>query len=134
MYVTYELDIDKAFKKLNLEPGGLAIKTLVQTCMDLVEPYTPFKVGTLIKTAITAVDGDTGQLKWIQPYSRYLYYGKLMVSPTTGSAWAEKGEKKILTNIDLTYNEAPMRGAFWFDRMKNDRLEDILREVKRVIK
>jgi hypothetical protein len=27
-----------------------------------------------------------------------------------------------------------MRGAFWFDRMKNDRLDDILREVKRVIK
>lgn len=133
MKITYNLNTDKAFKRLNLEPDGLAMQTLIQTCLRYVEPYTPLKTGTLIRSVIYTSDGYKGTIEWNTPYAQYLYYGKLMVSPTTGSAWAESGEKKVLTDIDLHYAGEPMRGAFWFERMKNDRIDDILAEVKGVI-
>ena len=133
MPITYYLNEDKAFRKLHLEPNGLAMQTLTQSCLRYCEPYTPFRDGTLIRSGITTSDVDRGTIEWHTPYAQYLYYGKLMVSPTTGSAWAKRGEKKVLTDKDLHYNEEPMRGAFWFERMKNDRIDDIINDVKGVI-
>lgn len=133
MKITYNLNEEKAFEKLNLEPNGLAMQTLVQTCLRFTEPYTPHRTGTLIRSAITQVNNYEGTIGWYTPYAQYLYYGKLMVSPTTGSSWAGKGEKKVLTDRNLHYTGEPMRGAFWFERMKLDRMDDIIREVKAVI-
>lgn len=36
-------------------------------------------------------------------YSRYLYYGKLMVDPNTRSAWAKSGIKKEVTDKKLKF-------------------------------
>ncbi|MPN48985.1 hypothetical protein SDC9_196598 [bioreactor metagenome] len=63
------------------------------------------------------------------PYARFQYYGKLMVSPTTGSPWAKKGERKVLTSIDLKYSTIahPLAGKKWFEEMKKVHKDNILR-------
>ena len=75
MKITYNLNTDKAFKRLNLEPDGLAMQTLIQTCLRYVEPYTPLKTGTLIRSVIYTSDGYKGTIEWNTPYAQYLYYG-----------------------------------------------------------
>lgn len=64
------------------------------------------------------------------PYARYQYYGKLMVSSVTGSSYARHGEKKVLTDKDLVYSTSfkePLAGKLWFERMKADKKQQILR-------
>ena len=42
-------------------------------------------------------------------------------------------EPKQLTNTDLKYHSGDSRrGAFWFERMKADNLDDILKGAKRI--
>jgi len=57
-----------------------------------------------------------------------------MVSSITGSPWARRGEKKILTDRDLVHDKSkhPMAGPFWFERMKADHKEDILEGARKV--
>lgn len=59
------------------------------------------------KTLAEAQGSDLkeGHLVWHTPYARYLYYGLLMVDSKTGSAWAHKGDKKVLTSTPLTYHK-----------------------------
>ena len=52
------------------------------------------------------------------------------MSPSTGSAWAKKNEIKEPTGKELTYAGAPMRGKKWFERMKADHKDDILRAAQ----
>ena len=72
----------------------------------------------------------SGEINTPGPYAHYLYEGVLYVSPTTGSAWAKKNEIKVPTGKELTYAGAPMRGKKWFERMKADHKEDILRAAQ----
>jgi hypothetical protein len=95
-------------------------------------PYTPFRNGSLIGSVTLGTKIGSGELHQIAPYSRFLYHGKLMVSSITGSPFASKGEKKILTDIDLKYYGGPTRGAFWFERMKEDHKEAILKGAQEI--
>lgn len=71
----------------------------------------------------------SGKIQYLAPYARYQYYGKLMVSSVTGSSYARHGEKKVLTDIDLVYStfKEPLAGKLWFERMKADKKQQILR-------
>ena len=44
-----------------------------------------------------------------------------------------KGEKKVLTDKNLNYTKAmhPLAGPFWFERMKTDHLDSILRGAQK---
>lgn len=57
------------------------------------EPFTPALTGSMSQR--TRVIGN--EIIYPGPYARYLYYGKLMVDPNTGSAFAPKGQHKVLT-------------------------------------
>jgi hypothetical protein len=115
-----------------LQAGGRTQKFIDQEVIRLMDPYTPRLNGNLIKSATLGTKIGTGDINYNVPYGRYLYYGKLMVSSITGSSYAAKGESKVLTGMDLHYNEEPMRGAFWFERMKADKKTQILRGARRV--
>jgi hypothetical protein len=98
-----------------------------------MDPYTPNLTGTLIKTSTLGTKIGSGEVNQIAPYARYQYYGKLMVSSITGSAYSH-GEKKVLTDIDLVHNKSKnaLAGPFWFERMKADKKEQILRGAQKV--
>jgi hypothetical protein len=132
----YNLEM-KSIKQLCEERGiqitGRTQKFIDQEVIRLMDPYTPNLTGTMIKTATLGTKIGSGEINQIAPYARYQYYGKLMVSSITGSAWSH-GEKKVLTDKDLVHNTSKntLAGQFWFLRMKADKKEQILRGAQKV--
>ena len=59
----------------------------------------PLKTSSLQQRSYVAEGGR--QVVFPGPYARYLYMGKVMVDPETGSPWARKGTVKVVTDRDL---------------------------------
>lgn len=95
-------------------------------------PYVPFLTGSLDQR--TRVDGS--QVIYPGPYARYLYYGKLMVDPETGSSYATKGATKVLTDKNLVFNKASHANAqaHWFEASKAENLEKWIRVADKAVK
>lgn len=58
------------------------------------------------------------------PYAKFLYYGKVMVDPNTGSTFAPKYGKKVLTDRNLVFTKQmhPQAQDHWFEASKNQNL------------
>lgn len=69
------------------------------------------------------------QVVYPGPYARFLYYGKLMVDPNTGSPFAPKGQRKVLTDRNLVFSRAvnPDAQSHWFEASKAQNLEKWVR-------
>lgn len=95
-------------------------------------PYVPALTGSLDKR--TRVDGS--KVIYPGPYARYLYYGKLMVDPETGSSYAPKGTTKVLTDKNLVFNKAMHAQAqsHWFLASKAENLEKWVRTADKAVK
>lgn len=95
-------------------------------------PYVPALTGSLDQR--TRVDGN--QIIYQGPYARYLYYGKLMVDPTTGSSYAPKGGTKVLTDKNLVFNKAMHSQAqdHWFEASKSENMDKWLRVAGKAAK
>ena len=65
------------------------------------------------------------------PAGRFLYGGKVMVDPVTGSPWARKGAKKVLTDRPLHYSN-PQATDHWFDTAKARNGEYWIAGVKKI--
>lgn len=91
--------------------------------LRLCDPLTPMRSKALILLGTLATDVGSGLVQYNAPYARYHYYGKLMVGPAP----------KKLTEIDLTYEGAPQRGAFWFERMKANDAKAILKGAGKIV-
>lgn len=70
------------------------------------------------------------------PYAQFLYYGKLMIDPKTGSSWAPKGGTKEVTGKDLQYSKVPHNKAqsHWFEASKAQNLEMWIRKADEAVK
>lgn len=103
-------------------------------CIRLMKDYTPFRNGILEKSATLGTVIGSGEIHQVAPYARYQYYGMLMVSSITGSSFASKGEKKVLTDTPLQHDKSkhPQAGPFWFERMKAEHKEDILQGAAKI--
>ena len=65
------------------------------------------------------------------PYGRFLYGGKVMIDPVTGSPRARKGVKKVLTDRPLRFSN-PAATDHWFDEAKARHCEYWLARVKEI--
>lgn len=121
-------------KKRGLQNMGKVQKYIDSECIRLMKPYTPMLSGWLVKSLTSGTVIGSGEIHQNTPYAKYQYYGKLMVSSITGSAYARQGEKKVLTSKNLKYNTSknPNAGAFWFERMKADHKSKILKGAQEV--
>ena len=114
-----------------LQDGGPVQKLVDSECMRYMSDYMPRRqAGELEHMMVLSTVIGSGEIDTPGPYAHYLYEGILYVSPTTGSAWAKRNEIKAPTGKELTYAGAPMRGKKWFERMKADHKEDILRAAQ----
>lgn len=114
-----------------LQPGGPVQKVIDSEAMRYMSDYMPRRqAGELEHLMVMATVMGSGQINIPGPFAHYLHEGILYVSPTTGSAWAKKNEVKVPTGKELTYAGAPMRGKKFFDRMKADHKEDILKAAQ----
>lgn len=103
-------------------------------CIRLMKPYTPMESGALYKSATLGTKIGSGEIHQIAPHARYQYYGLLMVSSVTGSAFAKSGESKVLTSTPLRYSTVrhPQAGKLWFERMKANKKGQVLRGAQRL--
>lgn len=125
---------DAMMKERGLGEMGKVQKYVDQEVIRLMGPYTPYDTGILEGAATRGTKIGTGEINQIAPYARFQYYGKVMVSSITGSPWAMRGEKKVLTDRDLVHDTSkhPMAGPFWFERMKADKKDELLEGARKV--
>ena len=104
-------------------------------------PDRGFKAGPVV---CVGLEIGEGRVIWNTPYARYQYYG-IVYGPNflvdvDGDGvleWrSKKGKKKHPTDRKLTYDTAqnPLAGAHWVDRMKADRMKDILDEARNLVR
>lgn len=95
-------------------------------------PYVPFLTGSLDQR--TQVVGDS--VIYPGPYARFLYYGKVMVDPDTGSTYAPKGGTKVLTDKNLVFKTEHHGQAqsHWFEASKAENLEKWIRVADKAVK
>lgn len=95
-------------------------------------PFVPFLTGSLDQR--TRVDGN--EIIYPGPYARFLYYGKVMVDPETGSTYAKKGTTKARTDKNLVFNKAGHAQAqsHWFEASKAENLGKWIRVADKAVK
>lgn len=123
--------LDSLREKVSSASDKAAHIVAMQVLKD-TSPYVPALTGSLDKR--TRVDG--GEIIYPGPYARYLYFGKLMVDPATGSSYAQKGSTKVLTDKNLVFNKA-MHGqaqSHWFEASKAENLEKWVRVADKAVK
>lgn len=121
-----------------LGEGGKVQRFFSSEVMRTSNPYLPFKAGALQAFARLTDQGDG--IIYDTPYARYHWYGKLMVdpitkkgafyNPRTGRFWSRPNTPKELTNKDLQYKGAPMRGPRWVERAWIDHSDEIIKAVQ----
>ena len=131
------LDLDglqDALEARGLKPGGKVQKFIDSEVIRLCDPKVPFRTGVLKHSPMIASVIGQGLVIYATPYARYLYYGQVYgpnipryEAGELAGFWSPPGKKKHPTGRKLTYNGAPERGAFWFERMKAERGDDIIR-------
>lgn len=126
--------VDQILSKRGLNKGGRVQMAIDRSVIKYCMPYVPKDTGILESSPYTASVIGSGKVVYPGPYARFHYYGKVMTTED-GRVWAHAGEKKpIVTNRDLDHDKTqnPLAGPFWFERMKADRLNDIVKEAKSV--
>ena len=105
---------------------------LAQQVMKDTTPFVPALTGSLTQHA--RVIGS--EVIYPGPYARFLYYGKVMVDPATGSTYAPKGGTKVITDRNLVFNRAmhPQAQSHWFEASKAQNLEKWVRVADRAVK
>ena len=95
-------------------------------------PFVPFLTGSLDQR--TQVVGDL--IIYPGPYARFLYYGKVMIDPETGSTYAPKGGTKVLTDKNLVFNTSGHSQAqsHWFEAAKAENLNKWIRVADKAVK
>lgn len=97
-----EKDINNAFADVQ--------KYIDFTVLRLSEPYTPFDTGNMSRSGTLYTEAGSGVVEWNTPYVRRQYY-----------AGRSPGSSK----------NGRLRGRLWFERMKKDRGEEIIKGAER---
>ena len=136
------LDPDDILAMLGLDDGGRVQQIIDQRVIDFSLPYVPASPDrTLEFSAQASTEIGSGQVIWNTPYAHYQYMG-IVYGPNfpiikDGMLMGFfSPPKKCPTDRELTYDTSqnPMAGPRWFDRMKADRMNDILDEARKAVK
>lgn len=120
---------NKILKDHGLDQDGRAIRFLRDDADRLMNPYIPMDNGMLRRNKSYP---SNHEIKYISPYAKYQYYGKLMLAKN-GSSWAKKGEKKVETSRNLKYHTSGT-GPKWDKLMMQRRKNDLIKDVENYIK
>ncbi len=142
-------DKDTILKNHGLQEGGPVQQYIDQECIDQMEPYTPRLNGNLIKAATMGTVIGSGEINQTAPYAHYLYEGVVYVDPNLhcagfnsstpgpyyGQWFSRKGVIKVKSNPprELQFYGGGLRGKKWFERMKADHKDDILRGAQAIM-
>lgn len=101
-----------------------------------MEKYMPFRDGNMRNVSAImsrSMQGTGRVIAGAPPYGRFLYEGKVMVDPVTGSPWARAGAKKVVTDRDLVFDKIAHHRAtdHWFDAAKEQYVKSWAKGVKK---
>ena len=99
---TVEYDLQKILRRRGLEDNGRVQKYIDSKVLEYSMPFIPKDSNTLIDSGKNNTQIGSGNVKYRTPYSRRWYYRK------------------------ANFNEAPQRGNYWFERMKQQYKHKIL--------
>jgi len=116
--VSIDFNANQILEARGLGQGQEANEFFTNEFYKLSLPYTPFDTSNLS----TNVDMEKDSILYKSPYARVDYYGKVMA-----------GNPKEVTDKDISYQGAPMRGAYWDKRCWADRGQEILQSVQKFI-
>lgn len=125
-----DIRVDMDHLEDNFNRAQYALDSAIMTSM---EPHMPMETGQFIAVTkgMSAAVAGTGQVVAAAPPSgRFLYEGKAMIGRYSKSAWAKKGEKKVLSGGSLTYTRG---GPKWFDKAKAKDGDNWVRIVKKEV-
>lgn len=105
---TLEYDIDKILEKRGLEEKGKVQQFIDTECLGLCQPKVPKYSNTLIESGEANTKIGSGQLVYRTPYARRWYY------------------------MPAHFHEAPERGNYWFERMKQQYGKKILSGARKI--
>lgn len=105
---------------------------LAEQMEEDTQPFVPMLTDSLIQR--TRVVGN--DIIYSGPYARFLYRGKVMVDPNTGSTYAPKGGTKVVTDRNLVFNHTahPQAQAYWCEASKAQNLDKWLRVADKAVK
>ena len=119
------MDINVSFDRLARYMSKSQRDLDKQILVDMMD-YIPMETGNLSHETWSDNEENIGKGELIlstTDYARYLYHGKLMVDPETGSPCARPQAIKVLTDQDLEYSKSAHEkaGSHWFERAKEER-------------
>lgn len=109
------LTFDPNFKKRSEANFNNAQKFVDSEVLRLNESYMPFRTGMMIKSGTLGTVIGSGVVEYIAPYARDQYYNN-------------KG--KGTDGLNASNGAKGLRGAFSFERMKADHLDEIEKGAK----
>lgn len=130
----YLPSVEKMMENCGLNKGGKVQQYIDNFVKEKSEPYIPHKTGALV--ASSSISSNGGQVIWNTPYAHYMYEGKLMISPSTGSSWAKKYEQKLYAEPSKTLHYQSgneNRRERWFDRMIIDKKDELIKNCQNIV-
>lgn len=135
-YIIKTKPLQTIYRELGLEERGKVQQFLGKTVADNLKKYVSFKSGVQ-EASVNPINGGK-QVIINVPYAQFQAGGKVMVGVKSRSAWARRGERKVVINKNLKYHSDRLRGSHPFERMKADKGQSILnqtaKEARRVSK
>lgn len=122
------INVPKRLKKLR---GAALWKYTAAEWWRLISVYTPMMSGNL-RNNVTI---GAGEIKYNSPYSHFIYEGKAMVDPHTGSAYARKAAHKVYSGgmIDLRHNKNPLSSRKWDKAAEPVQKPKLIRSMQKLI-
>ena len=120
------------FHRTLAEAGSKAEHIMATQIKKDTSPFVPAL--NLSLDQLTMVEGYT--VIYPGPFARFLYYGKGMIDPETGSTFAPSGGHKVVVDRNLVFNKAEhaQAQAFWFEASKAVNKDKWLRIADKVVK
>lgn len=101
-------DAARFIKERGLEKHGEVQVYIDSKCLEYCEPKVPKDENALIESGIINTDIGSGEVVYMTPYARRWYY------------------------MPANFQEAPERGNYWFQRMKQEHQRSILEGAARI--
>lgn len=107
-----------------------AQKWLGDRILESNQTIMPIRTGSMRQRSYVADDGR--KVVFPGPYARFQWGGLVMVDPLTGSPWARRGVKKVLTDRPLKYGD-PNATDHWTDAAWAKDGTAIMKGVKKIL-
>lgn len=128
----FKRDLAQIDRRVRFAGKGAQHALAIQMAKD-TEPYVPAQTKSFANRTI--VQDDT--IIYPGPYARFLYHGKLMIDPDTGSPWAPKGATKIVDpagkDLNIRKSVHSKAQSHWFEASKAQNKEKWIRVAGRVV-